>query len=150
MKTLAIDYGAKRIGIAISDPLGALATPQEALVGLKDKHAAAAIRQLVQETQSEKVLLGLPRNMDGSYGEAADKVRSFGELLSAKLSVPVELIDERLTTVQASRLLHEQGVNAKKQRSRIDSASAAVLLQAYLDANQGGFDALELSEPDEA
>lgn len=149
MKTLAIDYGAKRIGIATSDPLGALATPQEALVGLKDKQAAAAIRQLVTDTQCEKVLLGLPRNMDGSYGESAEKVRAFGELLTAKLAVPVELVDERLTTVQASRMLHEQGVNAKKQRSRIDSASAAVLLQAYLDANQGGFDALDLSESGE-
>lgn len=149
MKTLAIDYGAKRIGIATSDPLGALASPQDALVGLKDKQAAAAIRQLVQENQCEKVLLGLPRNMDGSYGEAAEKVRAFHELLSAKVSVPVELVDERLTTVQASRMLHEQGVNAKKQRSRIDSASAAVLLQAYLDANQGGFDALGLVDEEE-
>lgn len=148
MKVLAIDYGTKRIGLAMSDAMGVLATPQTALVGLKDKAAVAAVAQWVRENQGEKVLLGLPRNMDGSYGESAEKVRAFAERLKPRLSVPLQLVDERLTTVQASRLLQEQGLNARKQRSRIDSASAAVMLQAYLDANQGGFDALAMSEQD--
>ncbi|MEM1060110.1 MAG: Holliday junction resolvase RuvX [Verrucomicrobiota bacterium] len=134
MKILAVDYGTKRIGLAVSDALGVLASPRPALVGVGDKQAAAAIVKLTRDEACELVLLGLPRNMDGSYGESAGMVRAFAARLEPQLGVLLKLVDERLTTVQASRLLHEQGLNTRKQRQRIDSASAAVLLQGYLDA----------------
>jgi len=138
VKILAIDFGTKRIGLAVSDALGVLASPRPALVGRKDKEAVAEIAKLAQQESCELVLLGLPRNMDGSYGESAEKVRAFAALLEPQLKVPLKEVDERLTTVQASRMLHEKGLNTRKQKTRIDSASAAVLLQGYLDAQSGG------------
>ncbi|HEY8966910.1 MAG TPA: Holliday junction resolvase RuvX, partial [Candidatus Methylacidiphilales bacterium] len=92
-----------------------------------------AIKAAVAEHAVETIVVGMPRNMDGSYGEAAAKVRAFIAHLSRTILIPIQTVDERLSTVQAGRMLHEAGHKAKDQRTRIDSASAAVLLQAYLD-----------------
>ena len=134
MRILAIDYGSTRIGLALSDPTGTLARPLPFVPAKADPKLARELAALAQKEQAELILLGLPRNMDGSQGEAAAKVRAFAAELEKATSIRVRLIDERLTTVQAGRQLHEAGRDTRQQRGKIDSEAAAVLLQGYLDA----------------
>ncbi len=133
MRIFAIDYGSQRIGIAISDPTGTLARPLPFVPAKGDAKLAREIAALAAKAQAELLLLGLPRNMNGTFGEAADKVRAFSVELGKATTIPFKLIDERLSTVQASRQMQESGKDTRKQRDKIDSASAAVLLQGYLD-----------------
>lgn len=134
MRVLAIDYGSARIGLALSDPTGTLARPLPFVPAKGDAKLARELAAVAQKEQAEKILLGLPRNMDGTLGEAAAKVQAFATALGAATKIPIQLVDERLTTVQASRQLHEAGRDSRAQRSRIDSEAAAVLLQGWLDA----------------
>jgi putative Holliday junction resolvase len=134
MRILAIDYGSKRIGLALSDPTGTLARPLPFLPAKADAQLARELAELAKKEDAHLILLGLPRHMDGSIGEAAAQVQSFAALLGQATSVPVQLIDERLSTVQASRQLQEAGRNARQQRGKIDSEAACVLLQGYLDS----------------
>ena len=134
MRILALDYGSVRIGLALSDPTGTLARPLPFLPAKGDAKLAREIRALAEKEGAELILLGLPRHMNGSLGEAADKVRAFAAVLRANTKIPVQLVDERLSTVQASRQLREAGRDSRAQRPRIDSKAAAVLLQGYLDA----------------
>ena len=134
MRVLAIDYGSQRIGLAVSDPTGTLARPLPFIPALPDAKLAREIAAVAAKEQAGLLLLGLPRNMDGSTGEAAVKVQAFAAILGKAMTLPLKLIDERLTTVQASRQLQESGKNTRKQRGQIDSESACVLLQSYLDS----------------
>jgi putative Holliday junction resolvase len=134
MRILAIDYGSKRIGLALSDPTGTLARPLPFLPAKADAQLARELAELAKKEDAHLILLGLPRHMDGSIGEAAAQVQSFAALLGQATPVPVQLIDERLSTVQASRQLQEAGRNARQQRGKIDSEAASVLLQGYLDS----------------
>ena len=136
MRILAIDYGSRRIGLALSDPTGTLARPLPFLPAKKDAKLAREIAELVQKQDAGLILLGLPRHMNGSLGEAATRVQAFAALLEKATPVPLKLIDERLSTVQASRQLQEAGKDARQQRGHIDSEAAAVLLQGYLDSRQ--------------
>lgn len=134
MRILAIDYGSQRIGLALSDPTGTLAKPLPFLPAKADAKLAREIAALAVKEKVELVLLGLPRNMDGTHGEAAALVKAFAQILEKALApVPLKFVDERLSTVQASRQLHEAGRDTRQQRGKIDSAAAAVLLQGYLD-----------------
>jgi len=123
MRILAIDYGSQRIGLALSDPTGTLARPLPFLPAKADARLVREIAELAQKEEAGLILLGLPRHMNGSLGEAATKATP----------IPLKLVDERLSTVQASRQLQEAGKNSRKQRRCIDSEAAAVLLQGYLD-----------------
>ncbi len=134
MRILAIDYGSRRIGLALSDPTGTLARPLPFLPAQADARLAREIAALADREKAGLLLLGLPRNMNGTAGEAATKVEAFAVHLRKACPVPLKLIDERLSTVQASRQLQESGLDTRHQRGRIDSEAAAVLLQAYLDA----------------
>jgi putative Holliday junction resolvase len=134
MRTLAIDYGSKRIGLALSDPTGTLARPLPFLPAKADGKLAREIKALAEKEEVGLILLGLPRHMNGSLGEAAEKVQAFAAILSQATTVPLKLIDERLSTVQAGRQLQEAGKDTREQRGHIDSEAAAVLLQGYLDA----------------
>jgi putative Holliday junction resolvase len=134
MRVLAIDYGSARIGLALSDPTGTLARPLPFLPAKGDARLSREIAALTQKEQAGRILLGLPRNMNGTLGEAAAKVQAFAAALGQATAIPVEFVDERLTTVQASRQLHEAGRDARAQRTRIDSEAAAVLLQGWLDS----------------
>ena len=136
MRILAIDYGSQRIGLALSDPTGTLARPLPFVPAKGDAKLAREIAALAVKEQAETLLLGLPRNMDGTSGEAALKVQAFAAELGKATTIRIKLIDERLTTVQASRQLQESGKNTRKQRGQIDSESACVLLQSYLDTQQ--------------
>lgn len=133
MRILAIDYGSQRIGLALSDPTGTLARPLPFLPAKGDAKLAKEIAALAAKEQVTLLLLGLPRHMNGSLGEAAQKVQAFAATLGQATKTPIKLVDERLSTVQASRQLQEAGKDARAQRGRIDSEAAAVLLQGYLD-----------------
>ena len=134
MRVLALDYGSARIGVALSDPTGTLARPLPFLPAKGDVKLAAEVTALAEKEGAELILLGLPKHMNGSLGESAAKVQAFADILTRKTKIPLRLIDERLSTVQASRQLQEAGQDTRKQRGKIDSAAAAVLLQGYLDA----------------
>ena len=140
MAILALDYGTKRIGLAISDETLTLARPLPFVDAIPFVKVVARLKELAKAEKVHLIVVGLPRHLDGSYGESAQKVRSFIAQLQRSLTTPIETFDERLTTVQASRQLREAGHDSRDQRSRIDSASAAVILQAYLDrlALRGG------------
>jgi putative Holliday junction resolvase len=133
MRILAIDYGSQRIGLALSDPTGTLARPLPFVPARADAKLAREIVALAEKEQVELILLGLPRHMNGALGEAAAKVQAFATILGQTTPIRIKLIDERLSTVQASRQLQEAGKNTRAQRTRIDSEAAAVLLQGYLD-----------------
>lgn len=134
MRVLALDLGTVRIGVAVSDPTGTLATPYEVLARSSDPaRDRQRIRALVDETRAERVIVGLPLSLDGTAGPAAVAAAAEAEALAATLAVPVETFDERLTTVTAHQRLAEQGVNAKGRRKIVDKAAAAVLLQAWLE-----------------
>jgi putative Holliday junction resolvase len=135
MRILAIDFGQARIGLALGDPTGTLARPLPFLPAKGNAKLAREIADLAKKNDVHLILLGQPRNMDGSMGEAAEWVKAFAEELRKSIGVlPLKLIDERLSTVQASRQLQESGKNTRKQRGQIDSEAACVLLQGYLDS----------------
>jgi putative Holliday junction resolvase len=133
MRILAIDYGSTRIGLALSDPTGTLARPLPFIPAKADARLAREIVALTEKEQVGLILLGLPRHMNGSLGEAAALVQAFAATLGRTTSIRIKLVDERLSTVQAGRQLQEAGRNTRAQRGRIDSEAAAVLLQGYLD-----------------
>ena len=134
MRILALDYGTKRVGVAISDELEMIATPLGYLDAQPREKLLDQIAQLVAERGVGLVVVGMPRNMDGSYGPAAEQVREFVEMLEKQLSVPVKTWDERLTTAQAEKLLLQADVSRKKRKKKVDQIAAAILLQSYLDS----------------
>jgi putative holliday junction resolvase len=134
MRTLALDHGTVRIGVAVSDELGMIAQPLEFIPAEPLAGFLERLKKLVAEREVGRVLVGMPRNMDGSYGPAAEKVNEFVRQLRETLSIPIQTWDERLTSVQAQRMLREAAVKGAKQRQKLDQMAAAILLQSYLDA----------------
>ena len=132
-RSLGLDIGDKRIGVAVGDPSGVLATPVVVINRKNSEHDINAILILIKEYNVKRIIAGLPRSLDGSFGTQADKVKLFIEELSAHIQIPLELRDERLTTVSARRLLRDANISKSKRGIGDDSAAAAVLLQAYLD-----------------
>ncbi len=136
MRILALDHGTVRIGVAVSDELKMVAHPLEFIPTEPFADFLVRLRQLLKEKEVELLLIGMPRNMDGSYGPAAEKVREFIMVLKETIGVPMRVWDERLTTVQAHRLLGEAGMKAKDRKGKVDRSAAAILLQSYLDGLQ--------------
>ena len=130
---LGIDYGTVRIGLALSDPTGTLASPLPHLENKSISQVRSSLDELIQTHDISRIIVGLPRNMDGTYGPAAEKVRNFISQIQESLGTPIESQDERLTTVQASKQLSQIGLNHKELRKKIDSSSASLILQQYLD-----------------
>ena len=133
-RALGIDHGEARIGLAISDELGMLAHPLETVHAKEVADPVQHIAQVVARNQIGIVILGLPRNMNGTYGPAAEHVRAFAEQLRAAIPCEVKLWDERLTSVAAQRSLHEAGRTVKNSRDVIDQVAAQMILQGWLDA----------------
>ena len=133
MRVLAIDHGTVRMGIAMSDELKMIAQPLEFIPAEPFSGFLDRLKELLREYEVELILLGMPRNMDGSYGEASMKVREFEAVLKNSITAPIKTWDERLTSVQANRVLTQGRVKKKKKRQNVDSISAAILLQSYLD-----------------
>jgi putative holliday junction resolvase len=135
MRCLGLDIGNKRTGVALSDPLGILATPLLVFEHSDDKADIAAILDMVKQYGVEYIIVGLPRSINGSMGSQAEKVNSFTEKLRQKSPVPVESRDERYSTVTAKDLMQEAGSrkNPKNRKGEYDAAAAAVILQSYLN-----------------
>jgi putative Holliday junction resolvase len=133
-RSLGIDHGDARVGVAIADDLGMLAHPLETIHVREVADPVARIAEIVGRDRIEIIVLGMPRNMDGTYGPAADKVRAFAEKLRAACGCEVKLWDERLTSVAAQRALHEAGRNVQQSREVIDQVAAQMILQGWLDA----------------
>ncbi len=133
MRILALDHGTVRIGVAISDELKMLAQPVEFIPAEPFAAFLERLRQIIREKEVELILIGMPRNMDGSYGPAALKVQEFVAVLKTSITIPVQTVDERLTSVHAQKLLRQAGKRAKDQRGKVDQSAAAILLQGYLD-----------------
>lgn len=132
-RVCAVDLGKARVGVAVSDELGALAHPRPALDGSNRKALLAALAALADEEEVTRFVVGAPIEMGGGIGAAAERAHRFAVALANATGREVELLDERLTTVEASRRLAEAGKRRRAQQATIDSASAAVLLQAWLD-----------------
>jgi len=131
-KALGIDLGESRIGLAISDDLGMMAHPLETVPA--KEHPLERIVEVVKQHNVQTIVLGLPRNMDGTYGTAAEKIKAFRETLQSAVSCKIVLWDERLTTVAAQKSLHQAGKNVKKSRAVIDQVAAQLILQGWLDS----------------
>jgi putative Holliday junction resolvase len=127
--------------VAISDELGFLAHPLETIV-VKQTPPVARIRELVEQRDVDTVVVGMPRNMDGSHGPASESAAAFARELTAALPCRVVTWDERLTTVAAQRALREAGRKAKEQKGIVDQAAAQGILQGWLDAQAGGLSAI--------
>ena len=131
---LGIDFGRSRIGVAISDELRLLAHPLETIPA--GKNTVQRIAELVRERKIDNVVVGTPRNMDGSFGPAAKDAMKFVEELRAIVSCEVTTCDERLTTVAAHRALREAGKTTRETRGYVDQVAAQIILQGYLDRQQ--------------
>ncbi|MBX2826244.1 MAG: Holliday junction resolvase RuvX [Gammaproteobacteria bacterium] len=130
---MGLDYGKERVGVALSDPTGSMATPHTVLPLQPFRKFLGALKALTREHEVEQIVVGIPRNMDGSYGPSSEAARQFASKLEEALTIPVEKFDERLTTVQASKALRAGGKSAKQQKEIIDSAAAQIILQTYLE-----------------
>jgi putative Holliday junction resolvase len=134
MRILALDPGTKRVGVAISDELKLIAQPVEFIPAEPFADFLTRLKTLLQEKEVELILVGMPRNMDGSYGPAALKVEGFVAALRNAITIPIKTWDERLTSVQANRLLIQGNVRRDKRKTKVDQMAAAILLQSYLDS----------------
>lgn len=134
MRVVGIDLGSRRIGVAVSDASGTLASPYEVVERRPDRSAThAELARIIGEVGAERVVVGLPLSMDGRARDAAQAALAEVDELRAVLAVPVDTVDERLTTVTAHQVMQAGGVSAKQRRGSVDKVAAAVLLQAWLD-----------------
>jgi putative Holliday junction resolvase len=138
MRALGIDFGERRIGLALSDPAGSFALPYRVLERASDHDAIAAIAAIVAEEAVELLVLGEPRRpADGAAGSAALRVRRFGARLARRTALPVEWVDESLTSRAAAGRLREAGAGRRARREQIDAVAAQILLQEALDRRAG-------------
>ena len=137
MRVMACDYGSKTIGIAVSDPFGWTAQGVEIIRRQEEEALSSSIErieELIAEYEVEKIVVGLPKNMNNTSGERVEKTLEFIEKLKKKISLPVVTWDERLSTVGAERVLLEADLSRAKRKKVIDKMAAAYFLQGYLDA----------------
>ena len=133
-RILALDLGKKRIGLAISDPLGITAQGLPNLVRTNKRADLAALGQLAHEREVTLILMGNPINMKGAEGRQSGWVREFAGAIEQRLGLPVRLWDERLTSVEAGRVLRQSGISIERRAAAVDRLSAVILLQSYLDS----------------
>lgn len=133
MRIMAIDYGDARTGVALSDPTGFLAGQTFLIKSRKQEVVLEELAALVQRQGAQELVMGYPRNMDGTLGPRAEKYAAFARRLEEATGLQVALWDERRTTVDAHRILGEQGVRAKNRKDKIDSVAATLILEGYLD-----------------
>jgi putative Holliday junction resolvase len=137
-RILALDVGKRRIGLAVSDPLGLTAQGLETLERTRKREDFAALARIASDWEVSTILVGYPVNMSGEEGRQAEGIRQFAEELSARTGIPTRLWDERLTTVEAGRVLRQSGISIEKRARAVDRLSAVLLLQNYLDTLAAG------------
>ncbi len=133
MRYLGLDVGNRRIGVATVDSEVRLATPVDVIVRTSLEQDTRALAAWVQRYGAEQIVIGLPRNMDGTHGPQAQAAQAYGEQVGHSLNLPVIFWDERLSSVEATRKSHESGARGKKSRRNLDAIAAAVILQDYID-----------------
>jgi putative Holliday junction resolvase len=133
MRILALDHGSKRIGVAMSDETKTIAQPLEYILAEPFADFLVRLKKILVEKEINLILIGQPRNMDGSYGPAAQKVETFVSVLKTVITVPIKMWDERLTSSQANKILIQGNVRRDKRKEKVDKMAAAILLQSYLD-----------------
>ena len=131
MRILALDHGTKRIGVALSDETQTIAQPLEYIAAEPFADFLVRLKTILAGKQVDLVLIGMPRNMDGSYGPAAQKVETFVTVLKNAITIPNKLWDERLTSTMANRILIQGNVRRNKRKEKVDKMAAAILLQSY-------------------
>lgn len=134
MRILALDHGTRRVGVAVSDEMYLIAQPLEYISPEPFADFLVRLKEILREKEVELILIGMPRNMDGSYGPAALKVQEFAAALKDAVTIPLKLWDERLTTTQAQKFLIQGGMRRDKRKEKVDQTAAAILLQSYLDS----------------
>jgi putative holliday junction resolvase len=133
VRILSLDIGKRRIGVAVSDPLGLVARPVQTLQSVSLNADVARVTEIARELEAEMIVVGDPLHMSGDAGTMSNRAHKFGEALREVSGLPVEYCDERLTSVEAQRILQESGVPPRKARGQIDAVAAAVILQSYLN-----------------
>jgi putative Holliday junction resolvase len=137
-RILAVDYGERRIGLAISDPMRIIASALETLVIRKEEEAVRRISEIVRDQEVQRIVIGMPLEKSGLAGEKASKVKAFTERLAATVAVPIVFWDERLSTVSAKQILLQAETKKKRRtKERLDTLAAVVILRHFLDANEG-------------
>lgn len=136
-RILGLDPGSRRIGVALSDPIGIIAQPHE-VIDRREGDAVAAIQHLCEEYEVETVVIGLPRTLAGDEGASAALARELGSQVGEATGCVIEFFDERFTTVQAESALLEGGMRRRKRRETVDKVAAAMMLQGYLDSGVSG------------
>ena len=140
MRTLGLDFGSKTVGVAVTDPLGLTAQGVEIIRRQKENHLRKTyqrIKELCDRYDVEKIVLGLPLNMDDTMGDRAEKTLEFKNELERRLSVPVLLVDERLTTVEAIEIMDEAGIKVSEREKFVDMIAATIILQDYMNSHEG-------------
>ena len=132
MRILAVDWGERRIGLAVSDPSGTLASPLATLVVRDEADALERIAKVALETEAERIVVGLPLLLSGVRGEAALAAEAFAARLAERTALPVETYDERLTSALGERLLRESGTRRKRDKGQLDQSAAVTLLDSFL------------------
>ena len=136
MRILAVDPGSKRVGLALSDPTGTIAQGLDTVDAEPQGTLARRLAGIAREREAERIVVGLPRRMDGTYGPEAKAAQKLAESLRQESGLPIELVDERLTTVAAERSLLEGTVRRADRRQKVDRVAATLLLQSHLDRNR--------------
>lgn len=136
MTVIGLDFGERRIGVAVSDPGGQIARPLLVIERSSRRDDMARIAELVRSRRAQKVIVGLPLNLNGSLGPAARRARRFGSALGRELDLPIALWDERLTTVEAERALLASDRSRQRRKEVRDAVAASLILQSYLDAHR--------------
>jgi len=135
MRVLALDIGAKRTGVAISDPSARVATPLTVLDARRLLGDGQELARLLEDYDDvELIIIGLPMTMSGEPGQQAERIRVAGERIAARTQLPVHYVDERLSSVEAERRMAEAGADSRARRGSVDMVAASILLQAYLDS----------------
>ncbi len=140
-RILGVDYGDARTGVAVSDMTGLLATGVTVVKAAGMRKTAGAVAEEAKRQGAEKIIVGYPLNMDGSEGPRGEKARAFSEMLHELTGLPVELWDERLTTIEAYEIMDATGTRGKRRRERVDMLAAELILSDYLNAKKKGGDA---------
>lgn len=136
MRALALDIGEVRVGVAVSDPAGRVASPVCVLPAAEVLAHAVTFRRVLEDWEPELLVCGLPRTLAGEEGPQAERIRAQAEKIAAACGLPLEFADERLSSAEAKRILKEQGLSERAMRGKVDSVAAGLFLQSWLDARQ--------------
>lgn len=136
MRILGIDYGERRVGLAVSDPLGITAQGLPTILRENDEDLIKELTEIIREKEVNKIIVGLPKNMNDSIGKKAEEVFEFIEALKTTFDVPVLPVDERLTTVRAYKSMSGSTLSLRKKQKKVDMISAQLILQSYLDQDK--------------